>query len=96
VRKRLNLPEEVLLAEMRVLTREGRVLGGADSLVYLAGEMDARRRPWWAWLLVIGGRMPVAMPIMRAAYRWIAARRSCRHGSCTVPTKQITKKEGIQ
>lgn len=96
VRDLLNLPEDQLLAEMRVLTRKGRVLGGADGLVYLAHELDARRRPWWAWLLVISGKMPFAMPILRAAYGWVAARRPCTEDNCRLAKSSITKKGGIQ
>ena len=96
VRERLNLPEKVLLAEMRVLTREGRVIGGADAVVYLANKLDAQARPWWAWLLVIASRMPFAMPWLRSAYGWVAARRNCRQGVCAVVRSQTPKKEGIQ
>lgn len=84
VREHLNLPEDQLLEEMRVLTRKGRLLGGADALVYLAAELSASRRPWWAWLLVIIGKVPFGMPVLRQGYRWIAARRYCRQGECSV------------
>jgi predicted DCC family thiol-disulfide oxidoreductase YuxK len=88
------LPEDRLLEEMRVLTVEGRVLGGADALVYLATELQ--RRPWWAWLLVAANRMPFGMRMLRTAYRWIAARRYCRQGGCPVAKPQMIKKEGMQ
>jgi predicted DCC family thiol-disulfide oxidoreductase YuxK len=96
VRQRLNLPESLLLAEMRVLTREGRVLGGADALVYLARELDAPDRPGWAWLLVIVGKIPFAMPVLRAAYAGIAARRYCRQGICSIADSPNSNKEGMQ
>ena len=96
VRDRLKLPEEVLMEEMRVLTRQGEVMGGADALVHLANQMDARHRPWWAWVLVATSRIPFTLPVMRTAYRWVAARRQCRHGACTTAPPQITKQEGIQ
>lgn len=94
VRERLDLPEDRLLEEMRILTLEGRVLGGADALVYLATELD--RRPWWAWLLVIAGKLPLGIHLLRAGYRWIAARRHCRHGACAVVAPRNANKEGIQ
>ena len=96
VRGRLNLPKETLLAQMRVLTPEGKALGGADALVYLARELDWHLRPWWAWLLMIFGKMPFALPLLRSAYRGIAARRHCRQGTCSVAETQILKKEGRQ
>src|SRR5271169_4810640 len=69
VRQRLNLPEQPLLAEMRVLKRDGQVLGGADALVGLATAIPAPSRPWWAWLLVISAKLPFSMPILRTVYR---------------------------
>jgi predicted DCC family thiol-disulfide oxidoreductase YuxK len=96
VRDLLNLPEDQLLGEMRVLTRKGRVLGGADAVVYLANHIDAQARPWWAWLLVISGKMPLAMPVLRAAYGWIVARRPCTEANCPLAKSSITKNEGIQ
>jgi predicted DCC family thiol-disulfide oxidoreductase YuxK len=96
VRERLKLPEDQLLAEMRVLTRRGQVLGGADALVHLAKELDRRKRPWWAWLLVGAGKIPFGMRALRYGYRWIAARRYCRQGVCAVENSQIAKKEGMQ
>jgi predicted DCC family thiol-disulfide oxidoreductase YuxK len=95
VRRRLNLPEEELLRAMRVLTQEGRVLGGADALVYLAGEFVSRKRPWWAWLLVFSARIPVAMPVLRFAYRQYAARRYCRHGACSLAAPHTRSKEEL-
>jgi len=91
VRERLNLPEDQLLAEMRVLTRKGQVLGGANALVFLANELEANSRPWWAWLLVGAGKMPLGMRALRYGYRWIAARRSCRQGLCPVAKPEITE-----
>jgi predicted DCC family thiol-disulfide oxidoreductase YuxK len=94
VRERLDLPKDRLLEEMRVLTVEGRILGGADALVHLATALD--RRPWWAWLLVTAGKMPFGMRLLRAGYRWIAARRHCRQGACTIDRPRIVNKEETQ
>jgi len=93
VRDRLNLPEDQLLVEMHVLTRHGRVLGGADALVYLANQLRAAPRPWWAWLLAIASRMPLAMPVLRRAYAGFAARRHCRSGACSLGKTQSWEKE---
>jgi len=96
VKERLKLPGEVLLAEMRVLTGDGRVIGGADALVYLAKALGAGHRPSWAWLLVVASKMPFGMRLLRAGYAWIAARRYCRQALCTVPKSRMSKKEGMQ
>src|SRR5580700_3492071 len=39
----LALPLEEMLREMRVVTTDGGRYGGADAIVYLAGQI------WWAW-----------------------------------------------
>ncbi len=96
VRAHLKMPEEVLLAEMRVLTLDGRLLGGADALVYLSRKLNQQIRPGWAWLLIIASRIPFAMPVLRFAYARIAERRFCRHGYCPVERPQGAGKEGIQ
>lgn len=80
VRARLALPEDELLSEMRVLTPQGQVIGGADSIVYLASQI------WWAWPFTMAAKLPGAMPVLRAGYRWIADNRGCRHGRCRRPT----------
>lgn len=63
--KAKNMP----LHEMAILAQDGRVLGGADAIVYLS------RFVWWAWPLSIISKLPGVMQVLRAAYRWIAFRR---------------------
>lgn len=84
VRARLNLPEHVLLAEMRLLTTDGRFFGGADAMVQLARGMRPRHRPWWAWLLLVAANLPFGTPMLRSGYRRVAARRYCRQGGCAI------------
>jgi predicted DCC family thiol-disulfide oxidoreductase YuxK len=72
----LGLPQEELLREMRVLTAQGKRYGGADAVIFLAS------RVWWAWPLVALAQLPGVMPLLRAAYRWIAAQRSCAATTC--------------
>jgi len=78
VRAHFHLPEEMLLSEMRVLMRDGDALGGADAILHLA------RFIWWARPLVALARVPGVRPLLRAAYRSIAARRACMNGGCPV------------
>lgn len=79
IRRRLALPEDELLSEMRVLTPQGELIGGADAIVYLASRI------WWALPLALAGKLPGAMPVLRAGYRWVAEHRGCRHGRCRRP-----------
>lgn len=75
---RLNLPERDLLKEMRVLTRAGGVIGGADAVIYLA------RRIRWARGVCLVSRFPGMRPVMRAIYRFIAKRRHCTSQTCEI------------
>ncbi len=81
VRALLALPDEELLREMRVLTAEGKQLGGADAVVYLA------RHIWWTWPLYALAKLPGVKGVLRAAYRWVAARRSCVGRVCDAPQR---------
>jgi predicted DCC family thiol-disulfide oxidoreductase YuxK len=82
VRARLGLSEEadlpLLLQEMRVLTREGQVYGGAEAVLYLAGLF------WWAWPLVLLGRLPGGLFLLNQGYRFMARWRHCVSGRCSV------------
>ena len=71
-----GIPDDQLLAEMRLRLRDGGVFGGAAAFVEIA------HRIWWAWPLWALSRLPGAMRPMRATYRWIARHRSCAHGAC--------------
>jgi predicted DCC family thiol-disulfide oxidoreductase YuxK len=64
--------------EMKVLTREGAIVGGADALIYLA------RLNWWSWPIWAAGQVPVLQRLFRRGYRWVAARRNCVSGACGV------------
>lgn len=76
VMRRLGLHPNERPAEMKVFTRENAILGGADAVVYVA------QRIWWACPLFAFARIPGAMRVLRAAYRWIAARRTCTAATC--------------
>ena len=69
VRAALAVPEDELLAEMRVVTNEGRVFGGADAFVYLG---DIICKPLFGFT-----RIPGVRPLLRRAYRVMASNRAC-------------------
>jgi len=71
VRRRLGLSPGELLHELRVLTADDALYGGADALLYLA------RQIWWAWPIVVLTWLPGMLPLARAAYRGVARRRHC-------------------
>ena len=64
--------------EMRVLTRSGGVIGGAEGIAYLCGYVWWAKPVGWLWRMAWGRR------IMRRAYIWVAAHRHCAAGVCEV------------
>ncbi len=78
VRERLTKSGHELLLEMRLLTSEGALYGGADALLALA------RQVWWAWPLYWLSHVPGVRPALRKAYRWLARHRTCLGGGCPI------------
>jgi predicted DCC family thiol-disulfide oxidoreductase YuxK len=73
-RAALRLPEADLMKEMRVITANGRVIGGADALAYISHIVC---KPAFGLT-----RIPGAMPLLRRAYQFLAHKRDCRNGAC--------------
>jgi predicted DCC family thiol-disulfide oxidoreductase YuxK len=73
----LALPPEDLLREMRVVTSDGEIRGGAEAIMYLA------RQVWWAWPLFAAAQLPGVARILDAGYRWFADHRPCSSGTCS-------------
>ncbi|HKT68682.1 MAG TPA: DUF393 domain-containing protein [Terriglobales bacterium] len=71
----LGLAPNLLLQEMRVLTAEGQVLGGAQAVTFLAAKI------WWAWPVHAAAKFPGMRFLLRAAYKWVADHRHC--SNCT-------------
>jgi predicted DCC family thiol-disulfide oxidoreductase YuxK len=72
----LGLPPDHLLREMRVVTTEGEIHGGAEAIVYLAGQI------WWAWPIHAAAQLPGVLGILAAGYRWFANHRHCASSKC--------------
>jgi len=85
----LGVPDDQLLAEMRLRLPDGKVFGGADAVVEIA------RRIWWAWPLWSFSRLPGARRPLRAAYRWLARHRSCAKGACEITARPNLRTVGI-
>lgn len=73
-----GIPLEKLLDEMRVLTADGRALGGADAILFLASKV------WWARPLAALGAIQPLRALLRRAYRWFAARRHRFSSACNI------------
>jgi predicted DCC family thiol-disulfide oxidoreductase YuxK len=82
VKRRLDEDASELLSEMRLLTVQGLIHGGADALVEIA------RHIWWAkpvyWLSLV----PLARSALATGYRWVARNRTCFGGSCVAGARQ--------
>ena len=76
VRQRLRMSESDLLHEMRVLTADDQLYGGADAAVFLA------RQVWWTRPFTVLTRLPGVMPLLRAVYRWVAQNRHRLSEAC--------------
>jgi predicted DCC family thiol-disulfide oxidoreductase YuxK len=81
VRALLHMGEPELLREMRVITREGIIYGGADALIFIS-------RAIWKPLFYLSA-IPGVKPLLRHAYRVVADNRHCGDGACQ--TKGETK-----
>jgi predicted DCC family thiol-disulfide oxidoreductase YuxK len=79
VRQKLALSESELLHEMRVLTADDALYGGADAFLFLA------RQIWWALPFAALAWIPGVMPLARASYRWIASHRHAISSTCELP-----------
>jgi DCC1-like thiol-disulfide oxidoreductase len=77
----LALPPDELLREMRVATASGKIFGGAEAIVFLAGRI------WWAWPLYAAAKLPGAQRFLAAFYRWFADHRVCLSGSSSLPNR---------
>jgi len=82
VRATLSIPRNELLAEMRVITNDGHVFGGADALLYITRAIC---RPIFELT-----RIPGTRPLLRAVYRFIARNRKCSTGSCTLGSRTFS------
>ena len=65
----LNLEGNEMPDEVKLLTRNGHVIGGVDAGLYVC------RTIWWAWPAWLVSRAPGVRPVLRAGYRWLARNR---------------------
>ena len=78
VRDRLTRQGEELLSEMRLITADGRIHGGADALIEIA------RRIWWAKPVYWFSGVSAVKLSLHRGYQWIARNRTCLAGNCLI------------
>jgi hypothetical protein len=86
----LNLSGDELLREMRVITPNGDVLGGAMAVANLA------RHFWWGLPFYWFSRLPGCGRLLALAYDWLAARRHCIGGACSLPRRTLQPWTGVR
>ncbi len=88
VAKKLSVPHEELITDIRLLTADGQLISGAD--VYL----DVTRRIWWAWPFYAIFSLPGFNSLIHIGYRWFARNRYCISSSCQLHPRSDTRKSG--
>jgi len=78
VSKLLGLPLSELLREIRYLNADAKQFAGADAFVAVAREF------WWAAPVVWFSKIPGAMKILRAGYKYVASQRECAGVRCEI------------
>ena len=79
VQKRLGLNSGEPLTEMKLLTTDDGIYGGADAALQIA------RKIWWPLFAL--AKIPGITPLFHVIYRRIAANRTCFGGQCSIPKK---------
>ena len=81
VRERSGMAEERLLDDLRLLTRDGRLVEGADVYRFVM------RRIWWAYPLYLLSIAPVLRTVFSRAYRTFAANRYRVSRACRLESR---------
>ncbi|MDB6028191.1 MAG: thiol-disulfide oxidoreductase [Verrucomicrobiales bacterium] len=72
----LGLKPGEVLSEMKVLTPDGQLLNGTESILYMA------RFIWWVRPLRWLAKLPGGKFLIRRSYQWVAANRYCVSRKC--------------
>jgi predicted DCC family thiol-disulfide oxidoreductase YuxK len=81
VAEKMQLSQDELHVDIRLLLSEGRNLQGADVYRYVM------RRIWWAWPLYLLATAPVLRNVFDAAYRSFADNRFWISRRCHMPAR---------
>jgi predicted DCC family thiol-disulfide oxidoreductase YuxK len=75
----LQLQQENLLDDVRVLTPDGKLISGADAYLHVA------RHIWWTWPCYAVFSLPGFHWLLQQTYRWINRHRYRLSDTCTLP-----------
>lgn len=76
--EKLGLSADSPLTEVKMLTTEGKIFGGAEVIFQITKTI------WWAWPLYLMRRLPGINFLARNIYERIATKRHCLAGACVV------------
>lgn len=82
VRDQLSLSDGVLPTEMKLLTAQGRILGGIEAWAWMCRQVG------WLWIFGVLLVLPGFRNIAHWAYHWVSQNRYCWQGSCTLPVRK--------
>jgi predicted DCC family thiol-disulfide oxidoreductase YuxK len=82
VAEKLKLPEDELVADIRLLLTNGESLQGAAVYRYVMSRI------WWAWPIYFASTLPVLSSIFEGAYRRFADNRYWISRTCHMPAKE--------
>lgn len=89
VRERLGLAPGELPDEMKLLTTDGRILGGAVAIAWMC------RRVLWLWPLGVLMGVPGLDVVTRWVYRWVARNRYCLGDVCELPPMRMDRRRHL-
>lgn len=89
VRERLGLDPGELPDEMKLLTTDGRILGGSVAIAWMC------RRVLWLWPLGVLMGVPGLDVVTRWVYRWVARNRYCLGDVCELPPMRMDRRRHL-
>lgn len=78
----LQVPQENLLDDIRVLIPGGKCIPGADAYLFVA------RQIWWAWPFYAIFSLPGFNWLLWRGYRWLNRNRYRLFGTCQLPEQE--------
>jgi predicted DCC family thiol-disulfide oxidoreductase YuxK len=88
-RLQLGLAENAPLLEMKLLTADGRIFGGADALIQLARAIR------WAWPAFALAQLPGVKWALSRGYARLAARRHCAGERCNISKLEVKSSHAV-
>jgi predicted DCC family thiol-disulfide oxidoreductase YuxK len=89
VRERLELAAGELPEEMKLLTPDGRILGGPIAIAWMC------RRVAWLWPMGVLMVTPGLHAVTRWVYQWVARNRYCLGDVCELPPMEISRRRHL-